>query len=84
MTDYKVTTPNKPLSSDLFLQENKGCQLFTIENELFISGFDSQAQAEAALAAHNPPAPTEPSVAEKLAKLGITADELKTLLNKGI
>ena len=81
MTNHKVEMPNKPLSTELFAKENLGCNLFTIENELFISGFDSQAQAEAALAAHNPPAPTQPSVAEKLAKLGITADELKTLLN---
>ena len=80
MTNYKVQTPNKPLSSELFAQENEGCQLFTIENELFISGFDSQAQAEAALAAHNPPAPTEPSVADKLASVGLSVDDLKTAL----
>ena len=80
MTDYKLQKPNKPLSSELFLQENKGCQLFTIENELFISGFDSQAQAEAALAAHNPPAPTEPTVADKLASVGLSVADLKAAL----
>ena len=80
MTDYKLQMPNKPLSSKLFLEENPGCQLFTIENELFISGFDSQGQAEAALAAHNPPAPTEPTVAEKLASVGLSVADLKVAL----
>lgn len=80
MTDYKVEMPNKPLSSDLFAENNPGCQLFTIENELFISGFNSQAQAEAALAAHNPPAPTEQTVADKLASVGLSVADLKEAL----
>ena len=33
MTDYKLEMPNKPLSSNLFAENNPGCQLFTIENE---------------------------------------------------
>ena len=80
MTNHKVEMPNKPLSTELFAQENEGCQLFTIENDLFISGFDSLAQAEAALAAHNPPAPTEPTVAEKLASVGLSVADLKAAL----
>ena len=80
MTDYKLEMPNKPLSSDLFAENNPGCQLFTIENELFISGFDSQVEAEAALAAHNPPAPTQPTVVEKLASVGLSLEELREAL----
>jgi len=80
MTDYKLQMPNKPLSTELFAKENPGCNLFTIENDLLISGFDSQAKAEAALAAHNPPAPTDPTVADKLAKAGLSVDELKAAL----
>ena len=80
MTNYKVPTPNKPLSSELFAQENQGCQLFTIENELFISGFDTLDEAKAALAAHNPPAPTEPTVADKLASVGLSVADLKVAL----
>jgi len=78
--EHKMTKPNKPLHSTIFRDET-GWELYTTGDDLFIFGDCTKAEAEAALAAHNPPAPTEPTVAEKLAKLGITADELKTLLN---
>jgi len=78
--EHKMTKPNKPLHSTIFRDET-GWELYTTGDDLFIFGDCTKAQAEAALDAHNPPAPTEPTVAEKLAKLGITADELKTLLN---
>ena len=80
MENYKVEMPNKPLSTELFAKENPGCTLFTIENELFISGVDSLAQAKAALEAHNPPAPTEQTVADKLASVGLSVADLKTAL----
>ena len=78
--EHLFDMPAKPLNSDIFKDET-GFDLYQREDKLVINGDCTQAQAEAALAAHNPPAPTEPSVAEKLAKLGVTADELKTLLN---
>ena len=78
--EHKMTKPNKPLHSTIFRDET-GWELYTTGDDLFISGDCTKEEAEVALAAHNPPVPTEPTVAEKLAKLGITADELKTLLN---
>ena len=80
MTNHKVEMPNKPLSTELFAKENLGCNLFTIENELFISGFDTLNEAKAALGAHNPPALTEPTVADKLASVGLSVADLKTAL----
>jgi hypothetical protein len=80
MTIHKIEMPNKPLSTELFAEKNPGCQLFTIENDLFISGVNSLAEAKAALDAHNPPAPIEPTVAEKLASVGLSVADLKTAL----
>lgn len=78
--EFKVNTPNKPLNSKIFAQENIGCELYQIGDDLWISGVDSQEEAQALLDAHNPPAPTEPTVAEKLAFVGLSLEELKAAL----
>ncbi len=78
--EHKMTKPNKALHSTIFKDET-GFDLYTIEGELFISGDCTKAQAEAALAAHNPPAPTEPTVADKLASVGLSIDDLKAALS---
>ncbi len=77
---YKIIKPNKPLDSVIFSKDNPGCELFTMSGELFISGCNSQAEAEALLDAHNPPAPKEPTVQEKLASVGLSIDDLKAAL----
>ena len=74
-----MTNTTKPLDSLLFKEET-GFDLFTEDDDLFIEGDCTKAEAEAALAAHNPPAPTEPTVADKLAAAGLTVDELKAAL----
>jgi len=76
--EHKMNKPNKPLHSTIFREET-GWELYTIGEDLYISGDCTKAEAEAALAAHNPPAPTLPTVSEKLAALGLTADDLKAL-----
>lgn len=76
--EHKMNKPNKPLHSTIFREET-GWELYTIGEDLYISGDCTKAEAEAALAAHNPPAPTPPTVSEKLAALGLTADDLKAL-----
>jgi len=76
---HKMTNTTKPLDSLLFKEET-GFDLFTEDDDLFIEGDCTKAEAEAALAAHNPPAPTEPTVADKLAAAGLTVDELKAAL----
>ena len=77
---FKISKPNKPLSSSLFYAET-GFNLFTKDDGFFyVSGCDSQEQADAAIAAHNPPAPTEPTVEEKLASVGLSVADLKVAL----
>ncbi len=77
--EHKMTKPNKPLHSTIFRNET-GFDLYIRGDDLFISGDCTKAQAEAALDAHNPPAPTEPTVADKLNAAGLTVDELKAAL----
>ena len=57
-----------------------GCNLFIQNDELFVSGDVTAEQAQALLDAHNPPAPTEPTVADKLALVGLSLTDLKTAL----
>lgn len=50
------------------------------ENKLVIAGELTQVEAAAGLAAHEPKAPKEPSIQEKLASVGLSVDDLKTAL----
>ena len=76
---HKMANTTKPLDSLLFKEET-GFDLFTEDNDLFIEGDCTKAEAEAALDAHNPPAPTDSTVAEKLASVGLSIEELKAAL----
>jgi hypothetical protein len=76
---HKMDKPNKPLHSTIF-KDKTGWELYTIGDDLYISGDCTKAEAEAALAAHNPPAPTEPTVGDKLASVGLSVDDLKAAL----
>ena len=78
--DYKIDTPNKYLNSPIFDKENPGKSLFGLNGEIYISGCANQAEADALIAAHNPPEPTEPTVAEKLASVGLSVADLKEAL----
>jgi hypothetical protein len=53
--EHKVSMPNKPLNSSIFLEET-GFYLQMRDGELYVVGDCTKAQAEAALAAHNPEA----------------------------
>ena len=77
--EYKIAKPNKTLNSQIFSKET-GFSLFTRGDEFFVGGCETQKEADDAIAAHNPPAPTEPTVAEKLASVGLSVDELKAAL----
>jgi hypothetical protein len=78
--DYKIATPNKYFNSRIFSQENPEKNLFSLNGELYISGCANQAEADASIAAHNPPVPIEPTVAEKLQSVGLSVDDLKAAL----
>jgi len=77
--EFQIVKPNKCVDSSIFFAET-GFYLFTKDNEFYVSGCDSQPEADAAIAAHNPPAPTEPTVEEKLVSLGLSVDDLKSAL----
>jgi hypothetical protein len=78
--EFIVKLPNKTLNTDIFAAENVGKDLFMRDGDLIISGAKSQEEAEALLAAHNPPAYEEPTIDEKLASVGLSIDDLKAAL----
>jgi hypothetical protein len=77
--EHKVKNPNKPTDSNVFKNET-GCELFVRNDEWFVFGADSADKAQALLDAHNPPAPKEPTIVEKLASVGLSVDDLKAAL----
>jgi hypothetical protein len=79
VNEFKITTPQKPTHSNIFFNET-GFNLYTKDDGFYVSGCETQKQADEAIAAHNPPAPTEPTVAEKLASVGLTLEDLKVAL----
>jgi hypothetical protein len=76
--EYKVKV-NKRVDSIIFEKET-GYGLFMLDEMYYVSGAKSQDEAQALVDAHNPPAPTEPTIAEKLARAGLSVDELKAAL----
>jgi hypothetical protein len=75
----KIPTPTKPISSRLFFEQT-GFRLFFENNCYWIEGDSIEAELLAAFEAHNPPAPTEPTITEKLASVGLSIEELKAAL----
>jgi hypothetical protein len=71
--------PNKPTNSIIF-KEATGWELFIENDKLCVGGDCTKEQARAALDAHNPPAPTEPTVADKLESVGLSLNDLKAAL----
>jgi len=79
MKEFKIATPNKPTNSTIFFTET-GFNLFTRDEDFYVSGCETQKEADDAIAAHNVTEPKEPTVAEKLASVGISVADLKTAL----
>ena len=78
--DIKVKTPNKYTNSDIFFHET-GHNLLIIDNEFYVRGDTTDsAAAQLLLDNHNPLAPVELSVSEKLASVGLSVDDLKAAL----
>ena len=78
--DYKIAKPNKYVNSIIFTEQNKDKSLFAINGDFYIAGCSSQTEADALIDAHNPPAPKEPTVEEKLASVGLSLIDLKAAL----
>ena len=79
MTIYEIAKPNKLVNSEIFFQQY-GCSLFMEDGKWFVSGAKNQAEAERFIEAHNPPAPKNPTIQEKLASVGLNLDDLKVAL----
>jgi hypothetical protein len=79
MKEFKIDTPTKTVNSQLFLAET-GFNLFTRDDGFYVSGCETQKEANDAIAAHNPPAPVEPTIEEKLASVGLSIADLKVAL----
>lgn len=76
--EIKIEKPTKYADSVLFEQES-GFNYFKRGDDFYLAGEATQEQLLAAFAAHNPIMPPLPSVRNKLAALGLTADDLKAL-----
>jgi hypothetical protein len=77
--EHKIANPNKPVNSAIFYEET-GCTLVIRNDEWFIIGDVTAEQAQALLNAHNPTPPSEPTISEKLASVGLSVDDLKVAL----
>jgi hypothetical protein len=77
--ELKIEKPTKAINSLIFNQET-GFSLYQLDGNYYLSGDAIKEDLLAAYAAHNPLAPTEPTVADKLASVGLTAADLKTAL----
>jgi hypothetical protein len=63
------------------LKEELGCDsIYICDDKLFITGDLTLEEATAGLAAHKPLPMPEPTVADKLAKVGLSVADLKTAL----
>ncbi len=79
MKEFKITTPQKPTNSNTFLAET-GFNLYTKDDGFYVSGCETQKEADDAIDAHNAPVETEPTLDEKLASVGLSVADLKAAL----
>lgn len=63
------------------LKAELGCdEVYIRDKNLVIGGDVTEAQVKAAIAAHKPAKASEPTVAEKLASVGLSLNDLKAAL----
>lgn len=74
--EFEISAQEKTLNSEIFFAQT-GCHLYTRDGILYIYGCQSKNEAEALIAAHNSTPPAEPTVADKLASVGLNLDNLK-------
>ena len=76
---YEIEEPKKYINSFL-LEKESDCFVYRDGDKFFVATEKTLEEALAALEAHNPPAPSEPTVSEKLASVGLSVDDLKAAL----
>ena len=77
--EITINKPTKYADSFLFQQET-GYAYFQRDNDFYLAGDATEAELLAAFDAHNPTPPSEPTVAEKLASVGLSLEELKAAI----
>lgn len=77
--EIKISKPTKPVHSTIFYDVT-GFNLYQKGDDFYLSGNATEQELLNAFEAHNPPAPTQPTVAEKLASVGLSLEELKAAL----
>lgn len=77
--EIKIEKPTKYADSYVFEQEF-GYAFVQRGQEYFLIGDATEQELLDAFAAHNPTPPTEPTIAEKLASVGLSVDDLKAAL----
>lgn len=78
--ELKIAKPTKYADSKIFNQES-GFNYFQRGDDFYLDGEATEQELLNAFAAHNPTAPAQATVSDKLAAIGITADDLKALLS---
>ncbi len=64
----------------LIFKKETNCDLYVCDKKYFVRGCKDQTEANDLIANHNPIKPAEPTIAEKLASVGLNLDELKSAL----
>tara|TARA_R110000868_G_C10751836_1_gene753227 strand:- start:233 stop:472 length:240 start_codon:yes stop_codon:yes gene_type:complete len=78
--ELKIAKPTKYADSKIFNKES-GYNYFQRGDDFYLDGEATEQELLDAFAAHNPTAPTQATVSDKLAAIGITAEDLKALLS---
>lgn len=77
--EIKIAKPTKYADSNLFEQET-GYAFIQRDEEFFLIGDASEKELIDAFAAHNPSAPIDQTIDEKLASVGLSINDLKSAL----
>lgn len=79
MSTYDFVAPLKINGAQL-IDELKADDVYLVGDRVFVIGDFSKEYAENIIAAHNPLAPTEPTIEQKLASVGLSVNDLKAAL----
>jgi hypothetical protein len=77
--ELKIEKPTKAINSLIFNQET-GFSLYQLDGDYYLSGDATKEELLAAYAAHNPATPSELTLDEKLASVGLSVNDLKAAL----
>ena len=67
-------------NGEQFINDSKVNDVYVREDVLFIDSDKSRDELKAFLDSHNPATPTESSVSDKLASVGLSIEDLKAVL----